>query len=94
VLPRIKKVFSRSTLIAQEDLGNLQNEEKDATLNILATSDAGPRRGPVTQVANHVRNKKMPIQAAQKRKSQSRCNVAKPNFFLTFNTDPSRKAFC
>jgi hypothetical protein len=37
VLPRIKKVFSRSTLIAQEDLGNLQNEEKDATLNILAT---------------------------------------------------------
>ncbi len=47
----------------------------------------------MTEVANDVRNKNMPIQAEISRNSQSRCNVANQNFFFTFDTDCSGKAF-
>jgi hypothetical protein len=61
--------------------------------NTGAISGSGPRRGAVNEVANHLRNKNMLIQAAITQNSQSRCNVAYRNFFFTYDTDWSRNAF-
>jgi hypothetical protein len=54
---------------------------------------AGLRRGPLTEVANHLRNKNMPKQAAVTQNSQSRCNVANQNFFFRYDIEWSRKVF-
>jgi hypothetical protein len=71
----------------QNDVGSRQMN------NTGAISGSGPRRGAVTEVTNHLRNKNMLIQAAITQNSQSRCKIAYRNFFFTYDTHWSRKAF-